>query len=114
LTEYIGFSEYSQITGYQFSPNAGDGIRRYFRYLDENLFDSRISFELPLASDSLKLIRKLKFGGAYQLNDRNSKMEEYFLTAGNALPSTLQNPDLNAFLDTNQMVMQKRNTRLLL
>ncbi len=70
LTEYIGFSEYNQITSYQFSPNAGDGIRRYFRYLDENLFDSRLSIELPLASDSLKLIRKLKLGGAYQLSDR--------------------------------------------
>ncbi len=106
LTEYIGFSTNNQITSYQFSPNAGDGIRRYFRYLDENIFDSRLSFELPLASDSLKLIRKLKFGGAYQLSDRNSKMEEYFLTAGNALPSTLQNTDINTFLDTNQMVMQ--------
>ncbi len=106
LTEYIGFSQNYQITGYQFSPNAGDGIRRYFRYLDENLFDSRLSFELPLASDSLKLIRKLKFGGAYQNSDRNSKMEEYFLMAGNASPSTLQNEDLNVFLDTNQMLMQ--------
>jgi hypothetical protein len=106
LTEYIGFSQNYQITGYQFSPNAGDGIRRYFRYLDENLFDSRLSFELPLASDSLKLIRKLKFGGAYQNSDRNSKMEEYFLMAGNASPSTLQNEDLNLFLDTNQMLMQ--------
>jgi hypothetical protein len=106
LTEYIGFSEYNQITSYQFSPNAGDGIRRYFRFLDENLFDSRISFELPLNSDSLKLIRKLKFGGSYQQSDRNSKMEEYFLTAGNAFTSVLQNQDINAFLDTNQMVMQ--------
>jgi hypothetical protein len=106
LTEYIGFSQNYQITGYQFSPNAGDGIRRYFRYLDENLFDTRLSFELPLASDSLKLIRKLKFGGAYQNSDRNSKMEEYFLMAGNASPSTLQNEDLNVFLDTNQMLMQ--------
>ena len=106
LTEYIGFSQNYEITGYQFSPNAGDGIRRYFRYLDENLFDSRLSFELPLASDSLKLIRKLKFGGAYQNSDRNSKMEEYFLMAGNASPSTLQNEDLNLFLDTNQMLMQ--------
>jgi hypothetical protein len=107
LTEYIAFSSNGELTGtYQFSPNAGDGIRRYYRFLDENLFDSRLSFELPLGSDSLKLIRKIKFGGAFQITDRNSKMEEYFLTAGNALPSTLQSDDLNGFLDTNQMVMQ--------
>jgi hypothetical protein len=106
LTEYIGFSQNYEITGYQFSPNAGDGIRRYNRYLDENLFDSRLSLEVPLASDSVKLIRKLKFGGAFQSSDRNSKMEEYFLMAGNAIPTTLQNEDLDAFLDTNQMVMQ--------
>jgi hypothetical protein len=106
LTEYISFLFYDSIIGYQFSPNAGDGIRRYNRYLDENLFDSRLSFELPLSSDSLKLIRKLKFGGSFQSTDRNSKMEEYFLMAGNASPSILQNDDINTFLDTNQMVMQ--------
>ena len=107
LTEYVAFSAFNQLTGsYQFSPNAGDGIRRYYRYLDENLFDSRLSLEVPLAADSVKLIRKLKFGGAFQSTDRNSKMEEYFLMAGNAIPSTLQNEDLDAFLDTNQMVMQ--------
>jgi hypothetical protein len=105
LTQYVIGRSGDVLSGYEFSPNAGDGIRRYYRYLDENLFDSRLSFEVPLAADSLKMIRKLKFGGAFQSTDRNSKMEEYFLTSGNGIAPSLQSDDINTYLETNQMVM---------
>ena len=50
LTQYVIGRNGDVLSGYEFSPNAGDGIRRYFRYLDENLLDTRISLEIPLAS----------------------------------------------------------------
>lgn len=106
LTQYVIGRNDDVLSGYEFSPNAGDGIRRYFRYLDENLLDTRISLEIPLASDSIKLNRKIKLGGAYQYTNRNSKMEEYFLTAGNGIAPSLQSDDINAHLDISQMTMQ--------
>ena len=106
LTQYIAFRQGNEITqGFQFSPNADDGIRRYYRYLDENLFDSRMQFEIPLAKEALKLIRKMKVGVAYQLTKRNSSMEEYFLSAGNEILPTLQSDDINAYLTEDKFTM---------
>lgn len=55
--------------------NQGGGERVY-RDLAENLFDSRINFELPIQKNS-ELSRKLKFGGSFQHNDRNYDQYSY-------------------------------------
>ena len=106
LTKYVAFRQGNQITpGFQFSPNADDGIRRYYRYLDENLLDTRVQIEVPLSKETVKLVRKVKLGGAYQLTTRNSSMEEYFLTSGNAILPSLQNDDINAYLTDDKFTM---------
>ncbi len=106
LTQYVAFRQGNEITpGFQFSPNADDGIRRYYRYLDENLLDTRFQIEVPLAKEAVKLVRKVKLGGAYQLTTRNSSMEEYFLSAGNASLPSLQNDDINAYLSDDKFTM---------
>jgi hypothetical protein len=106
LTQYVAFRQGNEITpGFQFSPNADDGIRRYYRYLDENLLDTRFQVEVPLAKETVKLVRKMKFGGAYQLTTRNSSMEEYFLTAGNESLPSLQTDDINSYLTEDKFTM---------
>jgi hypothetical protein len=94
------------LPGYQFSPTADDGIRRYYRYLDENLFDSRFQVEIPLAKGEVKLVRKVKAGGAYQLTTRDSNIDEFFLSSGNSFVPQLQNDDINAYLNDDKFTMQ--------
>jgi outer membrane receptor protein involved in Fe transport len=99
LTQYDATRIGDSIEGYQFSPNAGDGIRRYYRYLSENLLDTRLSIEVPLIKPEKKLVRKLKFGSAYQAMHRNSKQDEYFLAQGNKVAfEGLQNDDIDMYL----------------
>ena len=89
---------------YEFATTAGQGIRRFYRALGENIFDSRINMELPLDASS-KLARKLKFGGAFQGSERVSILDEYYLAKGNTFVPTLQNEDVNSYLNPNRMTM---------
>jgi hypothetical protein len=93
-------------TDFLFGATAGDGIRRYYRYLKEDLFDSKISVEIPLNSKQ-KLARKFKFGGAYQNLDRKSDLNEYYLDPGNNLVMPqLTNDDIDAYLDPSNFIMK--------
>jgi len=105
-TQYVRFLDYSTVTGYQFAPTAGDGIRRYFRYLDENIFDGRVGAELPLKSKKDGVVRKLKFGAATQRNYRKIDNNEYRLNNGNQgnVPQLLDG-DLDNYLNPNKFVM---------
>ena len=49
---------------------------RIFRFLDEELLDARLGFELPL-SDRAERVRKLKFGGSYRWNERLNEQKYY-------------------------------------
>jgi outer membrane receptor for ferrienterochelin and colicin len=89
---------------YEFATTAGEGIRRFYRSLNENIFDSRINMEMPIDADS-KLARKLKFGGAFQGSDRVSLLDEYFLAKGNTFVPNLQSEDVNAYLSPDKMIM---------
>jgi len=61
---------------YQIGGTIGNGIHRYYRYLTDNIFDSRAAAELPLQGTE-GLVRKLKFGAAYQLNNKKSDQYDY-------------------------------------
>ncbi len=94
---------------YMFSPTAGDGIRRYYRYLNENIIDSRVSAEIPFKSSSTDLARKIKFGGAFQRNDRTSNLEEYYLNNGNKIGGdNLSSSDLDGFLNADKFTLTNR------
>ncbi len=94
-----------QVGAYEFATNAGEGIRRYYRYLNENVFDSRLQFEKPLSKEG-KLSRNLKFGGAFQKSTRQSILDEYYLSKGNSFIPALQNQDINAYLSPDHFIMQ--------
>ena len=106
-TQYVQFLDYYSVTGYQFAPTAGDGIRRFDRYLDENIFDGRIGFEMPLKSKVEGIVRKLKFGAATQRNYRKIDNNEYRLFSGNqSVVSPLLDGDLDSYLSLDKFVIQ--------
>jgi len=67
---YGGYDEHS----FQFS--YGQYPTRKYQYLDEDVFDSRASIEIPLTKQS-GIVRKLKFGGAHTYSRRENKQYTY-------------------------------------
>ena len=90
---------------FQFGPTVGDGVHRFYRYLSENIIDSRLSAELPLKNATEKLLRKIKFGGAYQRNDRKSDIEDFSIVQGNGLHPSPVNENIDEFLNANRFIM---------
>ncbi|MEO8149683.1 MAG: carboxypeptidase-like regulatory domain-containing protein [Bacteroidia bacterium] len=82
---------------YQIGATTLEGIHRYYRYLSDDLFDSHVSFEFPLSAKP-DLIRKLKFGGAYQSNNKTNDQYDYIVNSG-AVVYPLHNDDLDAYFD---------------
>lgn len=106
-TQYMQVLNFDSIESYQFSPTAGDGIRRYYRNLDENIFDGRIGAELPLKSSKEGVIRKLKFGAATQRNYRKIDNDEFRLFAGNNISvAPLTDGNLDNYLSPDKFVIQ--------
>ncbi len=62
------------IEQYVFRPTTAP--TRIFRYMDERLLDTRISAEIPIGDESRPKV-KLKIGGAYQRNVRESQQVIY-------------------------------------
>ncbi len=93
----LTYEKDSILGGYQYliGNGIGDEIKRFFRYLDENIWDSRISLEMPIGN-SKDLIRKIKLGGSYLQNKQNYKQTEYKVITSN---TTLVNGDIDSFLD---------------
>lgn len=83
----------------------GEGIHRYFRYLTDNLFDSRVSAELPFKNSTEGMVRKLRFGGAYQYNYKKSDQYDYGVLelGGTGVPFT---GDLNSYFDISNFELQ--------
>ncbi len=105
-TQFLRFLDYYTVTGYQFSPTAGEGIRRYDRYLDENIFDARVGAELPIKSIKDVVVCKLKFGAATQRNYRKIDNKEYRVFSGNQ-PNVfpLLDGDLDNYLNQSKFVI---------
>jgi len=107
--QYISNNITDSIFDYVFSPTAGEGIRRYYRYLSENILDSRISAEIPFKSSSTDMTRKIKFGAAIQHNDRTSNLEEYYLNNGNNISvEPLKSEDIDAYLNQEKFTLNNQ------
>jgi outer membrane receptor protein involved in Fe transport len=97
------------ISGLGNLPNTRD-----YRYLGEDLLDSRFSIEFPLAEKPGKS-RKLKLGGAYSYLDREFNQFEYVLggtdSSGNVQSGSylIPNNDTEAFLDPSNFSVQNYN-----
>lgn len=82
---------------YQFDPTLSD-VRRNYRYLSEDLFDVRLSAELPIKSKA-GLTRKIKFGGAYQSNTKEFDQYDYMLVFNTGSSNDIENNDIEQFFD---------------
>jgi hypothetical protein len=90
---------------YQIGGSIGDGIHRYYRYLSDNLFDSRLSIQFPLKSKA-GLVRKVEFGGSYQRNEKLTEQYDYSVFFGQYSGLTLVNEDLNAMFSPDNFNIQ--------
>jgi hypothetical protein len=87
-------------TSYQIGGSIGDGIHRYYRYLSDNILDVRFAGEIPFANKPDRS-RKVKFGAAYQRNDKENNQYDYALNLGPKI-GAFTNQDVNAYLNANQ------------
>lgn len=95
------------IVSYQFSPAAGEGIRRYYRYLDENLLDARMNAEVPIKSASGRLAGKARFGLSAMNNYRKIDNYEYRVMLGNNLNlRPLLDGDIDAYMTPDKFTMR--------
>jgi hypothetical protein len=97
-----------------FGTTTGNGIRRFYRYLSDNIFDSRISGELPISKSTTAGTRKIKFGGAYQQNDRNQSLYDYKVVDGNTgvRPLLGDDEDIDAMLVPSNFIMTNQQVYL--
>jgi len=98
----------NQIYSFQFSSTAGDGFRRFFRYLADDILDTRLSGELPIGDQTKAGVRKIKFGGAYLQNDRRQDLYEYIVRQGNSLsqPPLTGRDSVDVVLNTNNFIVE--------
>ncbi len=76
---------------------------RYFRYLKDNLFDSRISAEFPIGNKP-DLPRKFKFGGSYQHDQQKFDQYHYYFRRGNSVAAP-QSTNLDEILSLNNFAI---------
>jgi outer membrane receptor protein involved in Fe transport len=71
-------------TTYLTFQNATGDAGRYYRYLDEKVYDGKINFEVPFKNGGQE--SKIKFGGAYLKKDRNFNERIISSKPGNSDP----------------------------
>lgn len=81
-------------------------ISRYFRYLTDNIFDSRIAAECPFHNSTEELIRKLKFGVSYQNTYRKSDQYRYDVWFPHSGAPLTFDGDLQRYLDLGNFGIQ--------
>lgn len=80
---------------------------RFYRYLTEDLLDSKIGFELPIAKQRAGLTRKVRFGGAYQYLDRNYDQYNYLLKFTKPNKFIIQDNNIAAFFDLSNFAFNE-------
>jgi outer membrane receptor protein involved in Fe transport len=101
---------------YEFDPSTGNMTNlfttsiytsnfRIFRDLREDLFDSRISVEVPLSGKS-ENSRKLHFGASYQYTARNADQKSYIIPSRAAV-GRIYNNDLKGYLSIDSFGIDK-------
>lgn len=83
-------------------------INRDFRYLSEDIFDSKLVFELPLGNQP-GIARKIKFGGAFQRIDKIYDQFNYNLNFNNVSPY-ITNNDLDTYFASNRFDVVTSNS----
>jgi TonB-dependent receptor len=76
-------------------------VDRYYRYLSDNILDTKSSLEMPL-NEMPGLSRKVKIGGGYQKNSKQSDQYDYSLGRGPYANGSVNNGDLDQFFSLDQ------------
>jgi hypothetical protein len=104
--EYIELERDGVVTSYTFGPTVGEGIRRFYRYLTDNILDTRVDFEKNLVKEDSKRSRKIKFGAATQRNFRKWNNYEYRVTIGNSVTTApLVDGNINAYMGSDKFTV---------
>ncbi|MCX6296035.1 MAG: TonB-dependent receptor, partial [Bacteroidetes bacterium] len=106
--KFLQYDGNPNTNSYNIDPGVHD-IERFYRYLSDNLFDSRISLEIPL-SDKPGLTRKLRFGGAYQDDKTHNDQYRYYLGKDGLNAPQLQNNDINSYFNLDQFDISNGTT----
>jgi hypothetical protein len=85
----------------------GFPIRRFYRYLNEDLLDANIKAEIPLF-EKPDLARKLKLGGSFFNSRRDSRQYEYFYSSGPYAALGFENQDLQSFFDLSEYELSEQ------
>lgn len=80
-------------------------VRRSYRYLDENILDTKASIEIPFA-DKPGYISKIKFGASYIEKQREAFQQEYLLRPANGV-STSFNGQLNTLFSDERFDIRR-------
>lgn len=95
-------------TNYQVSNSLGNGIHRYYRYLTDDLFDSRLSAEMPVSKSTVGP-RKIKIGAAYQQNHQQRDQYDYVLVFNQKTQPPMLSDDLDSYFSLNNFGIQNGN-----
>jgi hypothetical protein len=81
---------------------------RFYRYLFEDLFDSKISLEIPFF-EKPGYKRKIKLGGAYQYNFKDNRQYNYLLSFSTPASYTITNSDVAPFFSHDNFDLNQNN-----
>lgn len=95
----------SNNTDYQIGGTIGNGVHRYYRYLTDNLFDSRLFAEMPLGKSTVGP-RKIKIGGGYQYNAQKRDQYDYNMYFNGKSQPAMTSDDLNQYFSLNNFAIQ--------
>jgi hypothetical protein len=76
-------------------------IRRFYRYLDEKLLDSKVKMEIPFF-EKPDLSRKIKVGSSYLQSNRDTRQYEYFVGGGPFAEEGFANEDVTGFFANDE------------
>jgi hypothetical protein len=76
-------------------------IRRLYRYLTDDLFDSKVKWEMPIFEKE-GLNRKIKLGGAYLYNKKENRQYEYFLNFGPYANTSFIDDDIDGYFSLDE------------
>lgn len=111
---YVRDNVADSISAILFGPTVGDGVRRFYRYLAENILDTRVAAELPISRKTEIGARKLRFGGALQHSTRRSDMYDYYLLQGNTPNPPIHSiADIDVYLSPENFIMTNRQVDLI-
>ena len=108
VPDFKSFDYFLDLDGFYSIDRIGSNTSRLFRYLNEDLLDTRVSAELPIGNKA-DLTRKLKFGGSYQRNDRKNDQYNYLMSSTISDKYIIENNDVNPFFDLENFAINSNN-----